>query len=518
MLLARGAAREKEMAVRVSLGAGRIRLLQQLLIDSLLLAIGGAILGCTLAYVGLKGLVLLIPDGLIPREAVIQLNVPVFLFSMAMAVVTALLFGLVPALQTARRDSAESLKDAAKGVTSGFRGSTLRNALVVAEVALSLMLLVGAGLLMRTFVVLQRVDLGLNPDNILVVRLPLPRGTYDTAEAKHQFFRALLTRVYALPGVLAATETTSLPPYGGITSEIDIPGKTHAERWEAMFQLVSEGYSPTLGLRLVRGRLLSEAEVNDGRKVAVVNQTLVNRYLPRQDPLGRRIKFSLLETLPNGKVDDPLFEIVGVIADAKNRGIQDPPLPEAFVPYTLTGAFQRGILVRTQTAPEALLNSVRREIWALDRNVALTNTRTLNDYLKQFSYAEPRFSVVLLGVFAAVGLLLVSIGVYSVVAYTVSRRTHEIGIRMALGAGRASVLGMVVAKGLLLIGIGVGIGLVASLGAARAVASQIWGISPHDPITIGGGVGVILVAGLAACYFPARRATKVDPMVALRYE
>ena len=188
------------------------------------------------------------------------------------------------------------------------------------------------------------------------------------------------------------------------------------------------------------------------------------------------------------------------------------------MPYTLTGAFQRGILVRTQTAPEALLNSVRREIWALDRHVALTNTRTLNDYLKQFSYAEPRFSVVLLGVFAAVGLLLVSIGVYSVVAYTVSRRTHEIGIRMALGARRASVLGMVVAKGLLLIGIGLGIGLVASLAAARAVAGQIWGISPHDPITIGGGVGVILFAGLAACYFPARRATKVDPMVALRYE
>jgi putative ABC transport system permease protein len=293
----------------------------------------------------------------------------------------------------------------------------------------------------------------------------------------------------------------------------------HTERWESMVQLVSDGYFPTLGLRLVRGRLLTEAEVNDGRKVAVVNQTLVNRYFGPENPLGRSIRFTELEKLQNNQaVANPVFEIIGVIADAKNRGIREAPMPEAFVPYTLTGAYQRGVLVRTMSAPDALLNSVRREIWAVDRHVALTNTGTLTDFLKQFSYAEPRFSLTLLGVFAAVGLLLVSIGVYSVIAYTVARQTHEIGIRMALGAGRVDVLRMVASMGLRLVAIGVTIGLLASLVVTRIISSQIWGVSPHDPLTLTTVVSVMAGVGLAACYFPARRATRVDPMVALRCE
>ena len=518
MLLARAAAREKEMAVRAALGAGRRRLVQQLLVESLLLATGGVVLGCLMAYGGIKALVVLIPEGLIPREAVIRLNVPVLLFSLAVSAITALLFGLVPAMQTAGPNLADPLRDSGKGVSGGFRGGRLRSGLVVAEVALSLMLLVGAGLLMRSFVVLQQVDLGLNPDNILVARLPLPRGQYETATAKHQFFRTLLPRLYALPGVVAATETTTIPPYGGIGSEIDIPGKTHTEKWEAMFQLVSHGYFPTLQLRLLRGRLLEETEVNDARKVAVVNQTLVNRFFPKEDPLGQRIKFTLLETLPTGRVENPVFEIVGVIADAKNRGIQEPPMPEVFVPYTVSGAFMRGILVRTKSAPETLLNSVRREIWAVDRNVALTNTGTLNGFMKQVSYAEPRFSLVLLGVFAGVGLLLVTIGVYSVIAYSVSRQTHEIGIRMALGASRGDVLRMVIQTGLRLIAVGVAIGLLGGFGVGKLIASAVWGISPHDPATLVTVAGVMTLAGVAACYFPARRAMKVNPIVALRYE
>jgi len=519
MLLARGAARQKEMAVRTALGAGRARLVQQLLAESLLLAVGGAALGCVFAFGGLKFLVGMIPDGLIPREAVIRINVPVLIFSLGVAIVTALVFGLVPALQSAKRDMVEPLKDSSKGVGGGFRGGRLRNTLVIVEVAMSLMLLAGAGLLMRSFVRLQSQDLGLDPDNILVARLPLPRGQYETAAAKNQFFRTVLARLGALPGVVAVTETTTLPPYGGITSDIEIPGKTRtAERWESMVQLVSEGYFPTLGLRLVRGRLLTPAEVDGGRRVAVVNQTLVTRFFGPEDPIGRLIKFNELEKLREQSVANPVFEIVGVIADAKNRGIQEPPMPESFVPYTVTGAFMRGVLVRTSAAPAALLNSVRREIWAVDRNVALTNTGTLAEFLKQFSYAEPRFSLTLLGVFASVGLLLVAIGVYSVIAYTVSRQTHEIGIRMALGAGRADVLRMVASLGLRLVAVGAAIGLAASLGVTRIAANQIWGISPHDPLTLAAVVFVIAIVGFAACYFPARRATRVDPMVALRYE
>jgi predicted permease len=518
MLLARAAAREKEMAIRSALGAGRGRLIQQLLVESVLLALGGAILGCALAYAGIGALVGLIPDGLIPREAVIRLNVPVLLFTLAVSVVTAVFFGLVPALQTARKDIVDPLKDTGKGVSGGTRRGWLRNALVVAEVALSLMLLVGAGLLMRSFVALQRVELGLNPDRILVARLPLPRGQYTTVAAKQRFFSQVLQRIQALPGVVAATETSTLPPYGGIGTDIDIPGKTHSERWQGLFQLTSEGYVPTLGLRLVRGRTLSNVEVNEARRVAVVNQMLVNKYFGQEDPIGQRVKLKMLETFRDGPVENPVFEIVGVVADAKNQGIQEPPMPEVLVPYTITGAFERGILVRTAGDPSAMLNSVRHEIWAVDRNVAITLTGTLNGYLKQFSYAEPRFSLTLLGVFAAVGLLLVAIGVYSVIAYTVSRQTHEIGIRMALGAARSDVLRIFVLLGLRLIATGVAIGFLASFGVMRVIASQVWGISPHDPPTLVTVIVVMALAGVAACYFPARRAMRVDPMVALRYE
>jgi putative ABC transport system permease protein len=518
MLLARATAREKEMAIRASLGATRWRLIRQLLMESFLLAVGGAALGCLLSYGGIKALVAAIPDGAIPSEAVIGLNVPVLLFSLGAAVFTALLFGLVPALQTVKRDMAEPLKDSGKGVSGGFRRGKLRSALVLVEVALSLVLLTGAGLLMRSFVALMQVDLGLNPENILVARLPFPHGQYKTAEAKRQFFRPLLQRLAALPGVVAATETSTLPPYGGIGTEVEIHGKTHAEKWNAIFQLCSEGYFPTLGIRLLRGRPLSEAEVNDARKVAVVNQTLVKKFFGQDDPIGQRIKLTMLETEADPPVKDPVFEIVGVVADAKNSGIQDPPRPELFVPYTITGAFERGILVRTSIDPLTMLNSVRREIWALDRNVALTLTGSLNDYLKSFSYSEPRFSLILLSVFASLGLVLVLIGVYSVIAYTVSRQTHEIGIRMALGAGRADVLRMVLWMGARLLGLGLAAGLLASFALTRLIASQLWGVSPHDPVTLCSVVAVVAASGLAACYFPARRATRVDPMIALRYQ
>jgi putative ABC transport system permease protein len=396
---------------------------------------------------------------------------------------------------------------------------------VVVEIALSLMLLVGAGLLMRSFVALQHVDLGLNPDNILVARLPFPAGTYRTAAKKQRFFQTLLPRLHALPGVVAATETSSLPPYGGMGTDIDIPGKTHTEQWRGLYQLVSEGYARTLGLRVVRGRMLTDVEVVAARKVAVVNQTLVTRYFGGEDPLGRSITFPIPAEAPDAASppprdaqEHPVFEIVGVIADAKNDGIQDPPRPEILIPYTITGSFERGILVRTAGEPAAMLNSVRKEIWAVDRGVALSDIGTLDEYLKRFSYAEPRFSLILLGVFAGVGLVLVAIGVYSVIAYTVSRQIHEIGIRMALGARRGDVLKLVIAMTLRLVLIGVVLGLFGSLGVMKVLASQIWGISPRDPATLAGVVGAMSLAALAAAYFPARRAMNVDPMVALRVE
>jgi putative ABC transport system permease protein len=435
-----------------------------------------------------------------------------------MAVFTALLFGLVPALQVARRDLAAPLKDTGKGAAGGFRRGALRSSLVVVEVALSLLLLVGAGLLMRTFSALQSVDLGFNPENIVVARIPFPRGQYRAATDKQRYFRELLSRLHALPGVMAAAETTTLPPYGGIQSEIEIPGKSQGETSRAIFQLCSEGYFPTLQLRLARGRLLSEVEVNDARRVAVINQALAKKYFGTDDPIGARIKIKFLETMPDSPVADPVFEVIGIIADAKNRGIQEAPGPEMFIPYTVTGAFERGILVRTSGNPLLLLDSVKREIWAGDRNIALTLSGTLKGYLAQFSYAEPRFTLMLLGVFAGVGLVLVAVGVWSVIAYTVSRRTAEIGIRVALGAQRTDVLRMVLGSGMRLIGAGITAGILASLAVTRLIASQLWSISPRDPATFGGVAAVVALAGVAACYFPARRATRVDPVVALRHE
>jgi putative ABC transport system permease protein len=518
MLLARSTTRAREMAVRASLGANRSRLIGQLLIESVLLALGGVALGAFFAYVGIKGVVPLIPEGLIPREVVIRLNGPVLAFSLAVAVVTVLLFGLAPAAQTARRNIVEPLKDSGKGVGSGFRGGRLRSALIVAEIALSLMLLVGAGLLMRSFVALQHVDLGLNPDNILVARLPFPRGTYKTAVEKQRFFQQVLGRIQGLPGVVAATETTSLPPYGGIGTDLEIPGQTHTESWRGLFQLVSEGYAQTLGLRVIRGRMLSADEIRAARKAAVVNETLVKRYFGPEDPLGRQVKLSMLEKFPDGPVPGPLFDIVGVIADVKNEGVQDPPRPEVLVPYTITGGFERGILVRTAGEPTVLLNGVRKEIWAVDRGVALSDIGTLSQYLQRFSYAEPRFSLVLLSVFAGVGLVLVAIGVYSVIADTVSRQIHEIGIRMALGARRADVLRLVLRMTLRLLLFGLVLGALGSYGVMRVLASQVWGVSPHDPVTVTIVVSTMTLVALAAAFFPARRAMNVDPMIALRVE
>jgi putative ABC transport system permease protein len=518
MLLAQSTTRAREMAVRASLGANRGRLIRQLMIESLLLAAGGVAVGCLFAYAGIKGVVPLIPEGFIPREVVIRLNLPVLAFSLSIAVLTVVLFGLVPAMQTAKRNIVEPLKDSGKGVGSGFRGGRLRSALIVAEIALSLMLLVGAGLLMRSFITLQRVDLGLNPDNILVVRLPFPRGTYTTAQEKQRFFQQVLDRVHALPGVVAATETSTLPPYGGIGTDLEIQGKTPVEKPRGLFQLVSEGYAKTLGLQLTNGRMLSADDVRGARKVAVINKTLVKRFFGQENPIGQHVRLKSLETFPVGPVPNALFEIVGVIADAKNSGIQDPPQPEVFIPYTMTGAFERGILVRTAGEPAALLNSVRKEIWAVDRGVGLSDIGTLDDYLKRFSYASPRFSLVLLSVFAGVGLVLVAIGVYSVIAYTVSRQIHEIGIRMALGAQRRDVLHLVLRMTLRLVVAGVVLGLAGSIGVMRVLASQIWGISPRDPMTLATVVAAMSVAALVACYFPARRAMNVAPVVALRQE
>jgi putative ABC transport system permease protein len=517
LLLTRATTREKEFAIRAALGAGRRRLVQQLMIESLILSTCGGVLGIGLAAVGLNSIVSLIPPITIPAETEICLNWPVLGFAVGVSMLTPMIFGLVPALRAARKDLEKPLRDSGKGASGTARQGRLRDAVIVCEVALAFVLLVGAGLLMRSFVALREVGLGLQPDHVLVSRLPLPAERYQTAAQVTSFYRPLLGRLKALPGVVDAAESSGLPPYGGFPSEIEVSGKVHTQKWNALFQLCSEGYFSVLRIQLKQGRTFNEAEVYEARKVAVVNATFAKEYLGGENAVGQRVRISDLENFPD-RVAEPWFEIIGVVGDVLNQGLQEPARPEAWLPYTVSGSGQRGILLRTSNDPLLLMDLARREVWATDRSVAMTYTGSLENFINLQSYAGPRFGFVLMSVFAAVGLALVSIGVYSVVAYATALRTREIGIRMALGASRGDALRMVLVTGMRMIGLGAGIGLVAGLVVARFLASQLWRVSVHDPVTIA-AVAILLVGvGALACWAPAVRAAGIEPTLALRHE
>jgi putative ABC transport system permease protein len=518
LMLARATSREKEFALRAALGAGRARLVRLLLVESLVLAISGAALGVLIAWGGLKLIVAAMPQNLVPTESVIELNAPVMIFTLVVAVLTAVIFGLAPALEAARRDLNDPLRDSGKGVISGFRTGRIRDAVVVMEVAVSLTLLIGAGLLMRSFVALREAHLGLETDHVWQTQLPLPADRYKTAAEVRGFFEPLLARVQALPGVVDATESTALPPFGGMDSKMEISGKSYEEEWHTLLQSVSEGYFRVLRIPFKMGRAFNEAEINDARKVAVVNETFLSSYLDGEDPIGRRVKLAGLETLAD-PVREPWFEIVGVVADVTNNGLEASVQPQVWVPYTVTGSGVQVLMVRSQQTPMALMNDLRHAVWATDAGVALAYPGALEDRISQLLYAGPRFGFVLMMIFGCLGLILVTVGVYSVLAYATARKTHEIGLRMALGAERADVLRMVIRAGLQLVTAGVAIGLIASLLLGRAIEAELSsGVKPYDPLTLTGTTLVLMATGALACWIPARRAARVDPMTALRHE
>jgi putative ABC transport system permease protein len=518
LMLARATSRQKEFALRAVLGAGRTRLVRLLLVESLVLAIGGAAFGVLLAWGGLKLIVAAMPQNLIPTESVIELNAPVLAFTFVVAILTSLIFGLAPAVHAVRRDLNDPLRDSGKGVIGGFRTGRMRDVVVVMEVALSLTLLIGAGLLMRSFVALREVRLGIEPDHILQTQLPLPENRYKTAAQVREFFQPLLARVKALPGVLESAESSALPPYGGVDTKIEIAGKSHEDEWHTLLQQVSEGYFRVLRIPLTAGRAFSEAEINDARKVAVVNQTFVSTYLRSEDPIGHRVKLARLEHGAN-PVREPWFDIVGVVGDVTNNGLQSAVEPEVWVPYTFGTPGAQVLLVRTQQTPMALMNNIREAVWATDADVALAFPSTLEDRISERLYAGPRFGFLLMTIFGCLGLILVAVGVYSVLAYATARKTHEIGIRMALGAERADVLRSVIRVGLRLVTTGVAIGLLVGLALGRAIQAELsHRVKPYDPATLAATTLLLVGTGALACWIPARRAARVDPMVALRYE
>lgn len=516
LLLSRATAREREIAVRASLGASRARLVRQLLTESFALAGAGCVAGCLFAWIGIMKVVPLVPYNTFPQEAVIELNRPVLLFALGITLLTTVICGLAPAAHVIRGELRARLSGSGTGAAAGFQHGRVRAGLVVGEIALSVMLLIGAGLMIRAFFDIEHVALGFAPERVLVAGLNLPEKIYDTAEKKNNLFRQIFERLSRVPGVTSASVTIAPPPGGGIQSELTIPGKTHSEPWSTMMDLCSEDYFPTLGLPLLRGRDFSASDIESGRKVAVINQEFASKYFPNDNPLGRKIKFNLLDQLPDLK--DAYFEVIGVVPNVLNRGLDRPAAPEAYVPHTITGMGDRGILVRTGVNPEAVLPEIRQQIWAVDSRIALEHAGSIEDNLRQNAYAEPEFRLVLFSAFAGIGLLLVVIGIFSVMAYNVSLQTHEIGVRMALGAEQRDILSMVLRRGFSLIAVGIVIGILASLALTRLIAAQLSGVKPTDPWTFSVVAVVVVAAGLAACLIPARRAAHVDPLTALRYE
>jgi putative ABC transport system permease protein len=517
LLLSRAISRQREIALRASLGATRARLVRQLLTESLLLATLAGALGAVMAFGVLRAIIAVVPPDSIPDESQIAIDRPVLLFTLGISFLTALVFGLTPALHASRGQLVAALKESGRGIGAGIRQVLASNAMVVAEVALSLVLLVGATLMIRTVLAIQNVNLGIRTDRVLTLRVPLSTQRYPDPARRTAFFQELLRRVEHLPGVDAAGINAGMHPFfGGMETSVDISGATQTDTRPVVIHQVSRDYTKVFGIALVEGRLFTDNELASRSRLAIANQSFVRRYLPNSDPLGRVASIPRFATAPSN-ITDNAFQIVGVVKDAMNRGLTSEIAPELYIPYTITGTANY-LAALTNTDPTSLAKAVTEQVYALDPNQPVTDVRTISSLLNDWEYAGPRFSVVLFGVFAAMGLTLAVVGVYGVVSNAVSQRTHEIGVRKALGASSADVLRLVFRFGARLILLGIGIGLAASLAIARILSNQLWGVSPHDPLTLFSVVVLLLLVGFLACWVPARRAMRVDPLVALRYE
>ena len=526
LLLARATVREREIAVRTALGASRGRLIRQLLVESVLLACAACLAGCSLAYFGVKGLVTIIPrgqtadlfHGRIPEETIIRLSPAVLLFAVGIAALTILICGLAPTLHAVRKNLEPRMFGSGKGVGGGYQHGKLRNGLVITEVALSMVLLTAAALMIRSFFALTHAEVGFNPERMFYAWVSTAaHGPNETAAQKKVFYEQVLQRVQRLPGVINATTSIGTPPLGQANSDILIFGKQISPNSWSGVDLCSETYFQTLGVRLLRGRLLSHTDIDSARLVVVLNEAFVHAYFGSENVLGQKIKFTVFDQLPESP-HDAYFEVIGVISDFKNRGLLEPPRPEAFLPYSVSGWGSRTILATTAVDPNTLLPSVRREIWVVDPSAAVTRSGSIQDFLGEFEYDRQRLELIATTAFAGIGLALALVGVFSVMAYTVALRTHEIGVRVALGAQRSDVVMMVLRQGLRLLLFGILIGTLTSLGLAHLIASQVPGVSVTDPLTFSSVVILFLAVGLAACFLPARRAAHLDPVVALRYE
>ena len=515
LLLARAAVRQKEIAVRVALGARRGRLMRQFLTESVLLATVGGVVGLGIAYGGLILLRAFIPEN-ISQAREISMDLKVLGFTFLVSVITGLIFGLAPALQAARFNQTETLKEGGRDSATGSSGKRIRGLLVMSEVAVSLVLLIGAGLLINSFLRLRNVDPGFSADNLLTMKFVLPEPKYADFERRTAFYSDLLQRVEGLAGVKSAAVTTNLPLYrqgNSISFSIEgRPAPPPGQEQIVVTRIVSPGYFETMSIPFLSGRAFTDQDTTTTPNVVVISETMARRYWPGEDAVGKRIGA--------GRIQSPedLIQIVGVVKDVRQFELTAEPRPQMYLSFRQAGFFApRDLVVKTEVEPASLAATVRKAVWEIDKDQPVSNIKTMEEILLD-SIARQRFSMLLLAIFAAVALILAAVGIYGVMSYSVAQRTHEIGIRMALGAQTGAVLKLAVSYGLKLVIAGIVIGLIAAFALTRVMSTLLFGVTATDPATF--TLISLLLIGVAALasYIPARRATKVDPIIALRYE
>ncbi|HEX8174889.1 MAG TPA: ABC transporter permease [Pyrinomonadaceae bacterium] len=515
LLLVRSTSRQKEIAVRMALGGSRWRLIRQLLTESILLALVGGGLGLLFSVWGIEFIKGGIPPGFtqyIPGWEKMRLDTPVMLFTLVVTILTGAVFGLAPALQATRLNLNESLKESGKGTSGGASRNRLRSLLVVSEVALSLVLLVGAGLMIRSFVQLIRSDLGINASNVLTMELSIPRVKYPEEQQRVNFYQELVGRVRSLPGVTQAA-AANFVPMGRSSSSVNFrvdgqPVPLKGKEPLADYRVVTPDYFEAIGTPLRQGRVFTEQDKKGSPLVVVISEQLARRYFPAGDALGKRLVIS--------EEEGPL-EIVGIAADMKNEDLDEEPEVTAYRPFMQEPWWSMALVVRTNAEPTQLAQSIRNEVRSIDPEQPVYNIKTMEQVVDE-SISAKRLAMVMLGFFAFGALLLAAIGIYAVMSYSVTSRSHEIGIRMALGAQPGDILRLIIRQGLMLTLIGVCLGLAGAFALTRAMTEILYGVEATDPLTFGGISLLLSLVAFAACYIPARRATRVDPMIALRYE
>jgi predicted permease len=524
LLLARGKLRQHELAVRTALGASRARIVRQLLTESLVLSLSGASLGVLFAYGTVALVVKWLPESLYPPEAAIQVNLPVLCFSIGLALLTGILFGLSPALQLSRPEVSQVMQSGTHKIAGGVRGRRTYSALIAAQIAMTLLLLTAAGAAMEGFLHLMHTDIGYDPQNTLVVGIPIHDNTYMSWEARAAYFDHLRQRVTAIPGVVsAAISLQSTPPVNGWLERFEIMGRPNVERQDIRLNLVSPEYFSVLHIPFLRGRMWDQAETMRGARVAVINETMARQFWPNGDALGQAIR------LPEMKSDPPLrfaapdsdqwFEIAGVVADARDDGLANPVKPAVYLPYTIwLGVFPE-ILVRTSASALSMLHAVRVQVSSVDPSQQVAGEgASLEEYITALpEWQQAHLVTMLFGALALLALALAIVGLYSVVSYSVAQRTNELGIRIALGAQPSNVLWVVFASTTLSVGSGLAAGILLSV-ALSGLLTEWAESSSRDPRILLGVTLLLVCASTLACFFPARRASSIDPMEALRHE